>query len=68
MGVWSLVFSGSTPIGSLQAKLNEGHWGAPATLQVGVVIMTLAGLVVFRESHQQRRAAAQDAPPRRARA
>jgi MFS family permease len=67
MGVWALVFAGSTPIGSLQAGIVARLLGAPAALQIGAGMMAAAGALVFRTSQQERarnehRVAAQTAP------
>lgn len=52
MGVWSLVFIGSTPVGSLLAGLLAKYWNAPAAVMVGagVTILTalLAGVIIIR--------------------
>jgi len=42
MGVWSLVFAGTMPLGSLLMGTMGEHWGAPAATAIGAV----AGAVV----------------------
>lgn len=61
MGVWALVFAGSTPVGSLLSGWMAHRWGAPAAIQVGVVMMLVAGALVYFNSHQARQRAARAA-------
>jgi MFS family permease len=54
MGLWALVFAGSTPAGSLLAGTIASRWGAPAALQLGAVVMAVGGALVFMNSEQER--------------
>ncbi|MBI3909875.1 MAG: MFS transporter [Armatimonadetes bacterium] len=54
MGVWALVFAGSTPIGSLMAGAIARQWGAPAAIQVGVLAMAVCGALIYRQSRRER--------------
>jgi MFS family permease len=53
MGVWSLVFAGSTPIGSLLAGWIAGHWGVPAALRIGAAVILVAGGLLYQRSRRE---------------
>ncbi|HEU4753440.1 MAG TPA: MFS transporter [Armatimonadota bacterium] len=58
MGAWTLVFAGSTPIGSLLAGTLAQLWGPPRALEINAVALAVCGLVVYRASQQSRARAA----------
>ena len=70
MGMWSLVFAGTSPIGSLLMGWMAGQWGAPVAIRVAAVIVLGCCGLVFLESHHSRAREAQERmrAPRRARA
>ena len=48
MGIWTLIFGGMIPLGSLEAGLMADFFGTPATIASGAVICALAALVTLR--------------------
>ena len=61
MGIWTLIFGGMIPLGSLQAGLMADFLGTPATIAIGALICALAALVtlnVVRRREAQLAAAA----------
>ncbi len=47
MGIWTLIFGGMIPLGSLQAGLMADFLGAPATIAIGALICVLAAAVTL---------------------
>ncbi|MBA3962503.1 MAG: MFS transporter [Chthoniobacterales bacterium] len=47
MGIWSLIFGGMIPFGSLEAGAVAHYFGTPATLTVGAIVCALAGGVTY---------------------
>jgi len=47
MGIWTLIFGGMIPLGSLQAGLMADVLGTPATMAIGALICALAALVTL---------------------
>jgi MFS family permease len=47
MGIWTLIFGGMIPLGSLQAGLMADFLGAPATIAIGALICAIAALVTL---------------------
>jgi MFS family permease len=47
MGIWTLIFGGMIPLGSLQAGLMADFLGTPATMAIGALICALAALVTL---------------------
>jgi len=47
MGIWTLIFGGMIPFGSLQAGLVADFLGTPATMATGALICALAALVTL---------------------
>ena len=47
MGIWTLIFGGMIPLGSLQAGLMADFLGVPATIAIGALICALAALVTL---------------------
>jgi MFS family permease len=47
MGIWTLIFGGMIPLGSLQAGLMADYLGTPATMAIGALICALAALVTL---------------------
>ena len=47
MGIWTLVFGGMMPLGSLQAGLMADVIGTPATIAIGALICALAAVVTL---------------------
>ncbi len=47
MGIWTLIFGGMIPLGSLQAGLMADFLGTPATIATGALICALAALVTL---------------------
>jgi MFS family permease len=47
MGIWSLIFGGMIPFGSLEAGVLAHYVGSSITLGIGAVICALAALVTF---------------------
>jgi len=61
MGIWTLIFGGMIPLGSLEAGLMADFFGTPATIAIGALICALAALVtlhVVRKREAQLAAAA----------
>ena len=61
MGIWTLIFGGMIPLGSLEAGLMADFLGTPATMAIGALICALAALVtlnVVRRREAQLAAAA----------
>ena len=59
MGIWTLIFGGMIPLGSLQAGLMADFLGTSATIAIGAFICALAALVTLqvvrrREAQQAR--------------
>jgi predicted MFS family arabinose efflux permease len=48
MGIWTLLFGGMIPLGSLQAGLMADVIGTPATIATGALICGLAALVTLQ--------------------
>jgi MFS family permease len=62
MGIWTLIFGGMIPLGSLEAGVLADFIGTPATMAIGALICALAALVtlqVIRKREAQLGAAAQ---------
>jgi MFS family permease len=47
MGIWTLVFGGMMPLGSLQAGLMADFLGTPTTIAIGALICALAAIVTL---------------------
>ena len=47
MGIWTLVFGGTTPLGGLEAGFVSHHLGVRWTVTLGAAICALAALVVW---------------------
>jgi MFS family permease len=47
MGIWTLIFGGMIPLGSLQAGLMADLLGTPATIAIGALICAAAALVTL---------------------
>jgi MFS family permease len=47
MGIWTLIFGGMIPLGSLQAGLMADLLGTPATIATGALICAVAALVTL---------------------
>jgi MFS family permease len=47
MGIWTLVFGGMMPLGSLQAGFVADFFGTPATIAIGALICALAAFVTL---------------------
>ena len=47
MGIWTLIFGGMIPLGSLQAGLMADSLGAPATIAIGAFICAIAALITL---------------------
>ncbi len=47
MGIWSLIFGGMIPFGSLEAGAVAHYFGTPATLAVGAVACVIAAAVTL---------------------
>jgi MFS family permease len=47
MGIWTLIFGGMIPLGSLQAGLMADFLGTPATIAIGAFICALAAAVTL---------------------
>ncbi|MEY2490993.1 MAG: hypothetical protein QOC70_2935 [Verrucomicrobiota bacterium] len=47
MGIWTLIFGGMIPLGSLQAGLMADFLGTPATIATGALICALAAVVTL---------------------
>jgi MFS family permease len=60
MGIWTFVFGGMMPLGSLQAGLMADVIGTPATIAIGALICALAAIVTLEvvRKREARRAAA----------
>ena len=50
MGIWTLIFGGMIPLGSLQAGFMADLLGTPATIAIGALICALAALVTLKSS------------------
>jgi MFS family permease len=48
MGIWTLIFGGMIPLGSLEAGLLADFIGTPATMAIGALICALAALVTLQ--------------------
>jgi MFS family permease len=59
MGIWTLVFGGMMPLGSLQAGLMADVFGTPTTIAIGALICALAAIVTLEvvRKREARRAA-----------
>jgi MFS family permease len=49
MGIWALVFGGTTPVGGLVAGSVSHYLGVNWALALGAAICALAGLAVWQE-------------------
>ena len=47
MGIWSLIFGGMIPFGSLEAGVVAHYVGTPATLAIGAVVCAMAAAVTL---------------------
>jgi MFS family permease len=47
MGIWTLIFGGMIPLGSLQAGLMADSFGTPATIAIGALICAIAAAVTL---------------------
>ena len=47
MGIWTLIFGGMIPLGSLEAGLVADLLGTPATIAIGALICALAALITL---------------------
>jgi predicted MFS family arabinose efflux permease len=47
MGIWTLVFGGMMPLGSLQAGFVADLLGTPATIALGALVCALAAIVTL---------------------
>jgi len=47
MGIWTLVFGGTTPLGGLEAGMVSHYLGIRYALTIGAIVCALAALVVF---------------------
>ena len=47
MGIWSLIFGGMIPFGSLEAGVLAHYVGTPATLGVGAIVCALAAVITL---------------------
>jgi predicted MFS family arabinose efflux permease len=47
MGIWTLIFGGMIPLGSLQAGLMADKLGTPTTMAIGALVCALAALVTL---------------------
>jgi MFS family permease len=47
MGIWTLIFGGMIPLGSLQAGLMADFLGTPATIAIGALICALAAAITL---------------------
>jgi MFS family permease len=47
MGIWTLIFGGMIPLGSLEAGLMADFIGTPATMAIGALICALAAIVTL---------------------
>jgi hypothetical protein len=47
MGIWTLIFSGMIPLGSLEAGVMADFIGTPATIAIGALICALAALATL---------------------
>jgi MFS family permease len=48
MGIWTLIFGGMIPLGSLEAGVMADFLGTPATIAIGACICALAALVTLQ--------------------
>jgi MFS family permease len=48
MGIWTLIFGGMIPLGSLQAGLMADVIGTPATIATGALLCALAALITLQ--------------------
>jgi MFS family permease len=53
MGVWALVFAGSTPLGSLLAGTIAAHWGVPPALRLGAGVIAISGALLYNRARQE---------------
>jgi hypothetical protein len=47
MGIWTLIFGGKIPLGSLEAGVMADFIGTPATMAIGALICGLAAMVTL---------------------
>lgn len=47
MGIWTLVFGGTTPLGGLEAGIVSHYLGVRWAVTIGAVVCALAALVVW---------------------
>jgi MFS family permease len=57
MGVWTLIFVGATPLGSLQIAYLAGAYGAPTAVRIGAVVCAGCAVVAFLAIRAMRRSA-----------
>jgi hypothetical protein len=50
MGIWSLIFAGATPLGSLEVGALAAHFGAPAAVRIGALICLMTTLFIALRS------------------
>src|SRR5205807_10456433 len=48
MGIWTLIFGGMIPLGSLQAGLIADVVGTSGTIAIGAIVCALAALITLR--------------------
>ena len=53
MGIWTLIFGGMIPLGSLQAGLMADFVGTPGTIAFGALICALAALVTLQVARRR---------------
>lgn len=53
MGIWALVFAGSTPVGSLLMGNLAGTGGVPAALRVGAVVIAISGALLYQRARRE---------------
>jgi MFS family permease len=57
MGIWTLVFGGTTPLGGLEAGMVSHYLGIRYALTIGAIVCALAALVVFLIVRERRQSA-----------
>lgn len=53
MGIWTLIFGGMIPLGSLQAGAMAHYVGTPWTIAIGAVVCAAAAMVTLNVVHQR---------------
>ena len=66
MGIWTLVFGGTTPLGGLEAGAVSHYLGVRWAVTIGALVCALAALVVFLVVRQRDQPAQADASASRA--